>query len=259
MKNVLLTGPAGAGKTTMILKAVRRLGDRASGFYTEEIRSGKRVEGLRVKSLQGREATLATRADPEAVLTPDAPRVGELVVDPAVLEAVAAPAVRDATRRGRVVIVDEIGPITYLSDALAQAIGDALDGPSSVLGTITRDSDPRLDEIRGREDTLVLELHRGNRDALLDRIWAGLRLPTESFAETERNIAKKRAKAERYAREARLTLTGVAGRFRSDHHQYDVSFEGGQWHCGCSFFLKYGTCSHTMASAEMLRRYLQGD
>lgn len=251
MKNVLLSGPSGSGKTTLIKKAVRRLGERAGGFYTEEIRAGNRIEGFRIASLGGREARLATRGGEGE------PRLGEFSVHLDALEAVAVPAVRDALRRGRIVVVDEIGPMGLLSDGFVQAIDEALSSAPSLLGTITRDAHPKLDEIRNRADTLVLELSRANRDLLLDRIWAGLRLPTESFAETERNIAKKRAKAARYAREDRLSLSGLTARFRSDHHEYDVSFEGGQWHCGCSFFLKYGTCSHTMASAEMLRRYMR--
>lgn len=251
MKNVLLSGPSGAGKTTLIKKAVRRLGERAGGYYTEEIRAGNRIEGFRIASLGGRDARLATRGgDGE-------PRVGDFVVHLDALETVAVPAVRDAVRRRRIVVIDEIGPMGLLSDALAEAIDEALAEAPALIGSISRDPHPKLDEIRNRQDTLVLELSRANRDVLLDRIWAGLRLPTESFAETQRNIAKKRAKAARYAREGRLTLNGFTGRFRSDHHVYDVSFDDGQWHCGCSFFLKYGTCSHTMASAEMLGRYLR--
>lgn len=44
-KNLLLTGPPGCGKTTVIRHLIDRLGDvRAAGFYTQEIREqGQRI------------------------------------------------------------------------------------------------------------------------------------------------------------------------------------------------------------------------
>lgn len=247
MKNVLLTGAPGVGKTTVIKKAVRRLGERADGFFTEELEAGGRVQSLRAVSLAGQDAIVARREAEGPV------RVGEYAVDLAALDEVAATAVRRAVARKRIVVIDGIDLLALASAALRAAIFEALDAPQPLLGVISREEHPDLEAIRGRPDTLVLEVTRANRDQLLDRIWFGLRLPTESFAETQRNIAKKRAKAIRYARENRLRIHALSGRFRSDHHEYRVSYEAGQWHCECSFFLKYGTCSHTMASQEIMR------
>ena len=45
VKNVVLTGPPGCGKTTAVLRLVERLpGLRLAGFYTQELREG----GIRV-------------------------------------------------------------------------------------------------------------------------------------------------------------------------------------------------------------------
>ena len=60
IKNLLLTGPPGCGKTTVMRCLIERLdGLRLAGFYTQEIREqGQRV-GFEAASLSGRRALLA--------------------------------------------------------------------------------------------------------------------------------------------------------------------------------------------------------
>jgi nucleoside-triphosphatase THEP1 len=56
----LLAGRPGVGKTTIVREIVTRLGPRAGGFYTAEIREGGRRTGFRLIALDGQVGTPAS-------------------------------------------------------------------------------------------------------------------------------------------------------------------------------------------------------
>jgi len=63
----------------------------------------------------------------------------------------------------------------------------------------------------------------------------------------------KISKAQQYAQEPeRMTLQSITVLFSGKHDTYTMSFERGQWHCGCDFFAQRGVCSHTMAAEKVL-------
>jgi hypothetical protein len=62
-------------------------------------------------------------------------------------------------------------------------------------------------------------------------------------------------KAKQYAQEReRIEFTQFAVTLRGENSDHQVTFENGQWDCGCSYFHSHGVCSHTMA----LERVLEG-
>ena len=59
-KNLLVTGPPGCGKTTLVRKIVQELGSLPmTGFYTEEIREGRDRVGFALVGLDGRRGVLS--------------------------------------------------------------------------------------------------------------------------------------------------------------------------------------------------------
>ena len=69
------------------------------------------------------------------------------------------------------------------------------------------------------------------------------------------SIISKIEKARVYAEEReRVSIASLAGSFRGNHKDYQVSYQGGIWHCSCSYFSTRSLCSHTMA----LQRILEG-
>jgi hypothetical protein len=69
------------------------------------------------------------------------------------------------------------------------------------------------------------------------------------------SLISKVEKAKRYAQERdRITFSSFKTTFRGEHNTYQLSYDSGQWLCGCPFFQTHGFCSHTMA----LQRILEG-
>jgi hypothetical protein len=66
-------------------------------------------------------------------------------------------------------------------------------------------------------------------------------------------MISKIQKAKRYAQEReRICFVEFEVTFRGDHNSYTVSYDRGQWSCGCHFFAKRGVCSHTMTLERVL-------
>ena len=67
------------------------------------------------------------------------------------------------------------------------------------------------------------------------------------------SLIGKIEKAKLYAQEKnRVTFSELSVKFRGENDIYDISYRDSKWHCTCSFFSNWGTCSHTMALERML-------
>lgn len=163
---VLLTGRPGVGKTTVIQQAVEKLGRPAGGFYTREMRAGGKRVGFEMVTLDGERPVLA-HVDFEG---PE--RLGKYHVDVAALEGVGVRAVRRSVEAGRLVVIDEIGPMEAKSGRFREAVIAVLDSDAPLLGTIHRRSTPFTDAITSREDVTVIEVTHANRDDLPARVAA---------------------------------------------------------------------------------------
>jgi len=158
--NLLITGPPGIGKTTVLERVVACLPPAAAtGFLTRELRARGVRQGFIIETLDGRSALLAS------VRFDAGPRVGRYRVRIAALDAVAVPALA-ARPDARLVVVDEIGKMESLSPRFAAAVRAALDSPVPVLGTIARSGGALIAEVRRRPDVTLVEVTLENRDGL---------------------------------------------------------------------------------------------
>ena len=172
---VLVTGPPGIGKTTIVLgvaDALRKAGVATGGMLSREVLEGGVRVGFEVLDLStGRKGWLAR------VGRSTGPRVGKYRVDLEGLEEVGAKAIAEAVERSNVVVVDEVGPMELFSQEFKRSVEKALRSQKSLIGSIHwRARDPLIEEMRSRPDARIHEVTVQNRGRMVDEILKELTL-----------------------------------------------------------------------------------
>jgi len=164
-KNVLLTGPPGCGKTTVVRRVVQALdGLRLAGFYTQEVRErGQRV-GFEIVGRAGQRCLLA-HVDWRSHL-----RVGRYGVEPDRLEPVIEAELSQSPGDVDVYVLDEIGKMECLCPFFVEAVRRVLDGPAPVLTTIAQKGGGFIAEAKARPDVQLVAVDPANRDDLPDQL-----------------------------------------------------------------------------------------
>ena len=168
---LLLTGRPGIGKTTIIKAVVQALGDRAGGFYTEEIRGPGGRKGFRLITLDGEETILAHIR----LKGGGRPRVGRYGVDVAALDRVGVAAIRRALSDREVIVIDEIGKMELFSGNFKEAVMQAVLSPRPLVATIMAKKNAWADALKMMPGITLWEVTRENRDALPDQVLSWLR------------------------------------------------------------------------------------
>lgn len=170
---LLLTGRPGIGKTTIIKAVAEALGERAGGFYTEEMRGPGGRKGFRLATLDGQEAVMAH----VSLRGPGRPQVGRYGVDVAAIERVGVAALRRAMQRGQIVVIDEIGKMELYCGPFKGAVLEAIGRPCMVLATVMAKPNPWVDALKALPQVTVWEVTAGNRAGMPKRVveWLAVR------------------------------------------------------------------------------------
>ncbi len=163
-QTLILTGRPGIGKTTIIKAVIAQLGDRAGGFYTEEILGPGGRKGFRLITLNGPSAVIAH------VDFKSRSQVGRYGVKVDVIDQLGASAIRSAVDHNPIVIVDEIGKMELFSSQFQNAVLKAVSGPKIVLATAMLDDLPWLMALKALPNVTVWEVTRPNRTQLVEQV-----------------------------------------------------------------------------------------
>jgi nucleoside-triphosphatase THEP1 len=162
-RNILIAGPPGCGKSTLIEKVVERIDRPVTGFFTREIKGKGRRVGFSINTLDGGEGILAHQNIKSRF------RVGKYRVNLNDIETIAVPSMIPA-RGEEIVVIDEIGKMECFSSLFKETLVRVLNLPNCVIGSIAQKGDLFIQMVKERDDAMLISITPQNRDILVEQI-----------------------------------------------------------------------------------------
>jgi nucleoside-triphosphatase len=167
-RNILVTGPPGCGKSTLIEKVVNKMEGPVGGFFTREIKESGRRVGFSINTVDGREGILAHQNIRSQF------RVGKYGVNIEDIDSLAVSAIIPAQRK-QVIVIDEIGKMECFSDLFKKTLIQVLDSPNCVIGSIALKGGSFIQGIKNRDDVTVSSVTPETRDSLVEEILGSIK------------------------------------------------------------------------------------
>lgn len=163
MKNIFLTGEIQVGKSTLLNKVISNLKGSIGGFQTNRTVSNDSKEffihSLLDKNYINKIATILFNENKTKVI----PYTKSF-------EEIADSIIRKSINISDVIVLDELGFLESNAMNFQKSIFEALDSSKLVIGVLKARSTPFLDKIRERNDVIIYEVNKENRDSLLPDI-----------------------------------------------------------------------------------------
>jgi len=168
---ILLTGQPGIGKSTIVKKIAELITSKSGGFYTREVRKGKRRIGFEIVTLEGETDLLATKES--SINFPQQVLFESYRINLDAIETVGIPALLKAMADNKIVVVDEIGPMEIFSAQFCDTILKILDDQTTaVVGTIVQRPYNFANEVKAHPRVTMKSVTLDNRDGLPSEIYS---------------------------------------------------------------------------------------
>ena len=165
---LLITGPPGCGKTTLIKQIADKVTCPINGFFTAEIRRGNTRVGFEVESFAGEKAILSH------VGIRSKNRVGKYGVDVDAFEKIALPEIEEAIEKKNLLMIDEIGKMELYSPRFRELILTAFNCDIPIIATILFKPHPFCDKLKSMREIEIVQLKRDNFEFSLNEILRNL-------------------------------------------------------------------------------------
>ncbi|HUV60320.1 MAG TPA: NTPase [Desulfatiglandales bacterium] len=162
-RNILVTGPPGCGKSTLIEKVINRMEEPVGGFFTREIKEKGRRVGFSINTLDGREGILAHKHITSTY------RVGNYGVNIEDIDTIAVPSLIP-NGKDEIVVIDEIGKMECFSLLFRDTLMRVLNAPHWIIGSIAQKGGRFIQSIKERNDVRLIHISAQNRNMLVEKI-----------------------------------------------------------------------------------------
>ena len=164
IKNILITGLPGTGKTTIIKKLADIFKEfNPLGFYTDEVLENGEAAGFLISTLNGDSRMLAH------INLKSRDRVGRYHVDVKGFEGFLEKVFIKDKKTG-LFIIDEIGKMECLSKKFCKIVFEILESDKPVIATIPDKGTGILSDIKKRDDIKLVEITADNREQKLKEL-----------------------------------------------------------------------------------------
>jgi nucleoside-triphosphatase len=161
----------GRDRKVLLLELLPLLGKRARGFAIETVIEKLQATGYKLRSLDGREAVVAHKQG-------ESPhRWGAYKVFVPAIDEMVAGTLREPTRLGQILVIDEIGEMLHYSTAFQQAVRAAFDSGTTLVATLGAKPEAYVARLKALRDVAVIEVNTDNRLKVKRRVMGMLGLP----------------------------------------------------------------------------------